>query len=170
MFSEKLRTKRFIKRQYAVQKIGAINAATRDRLHAAMLISVVQQQAFAAAVVAAALQKRVDSFGLFRIDSYYNSDSSFAWLRQSVDMLDAVCDIMDHFIDQTKNAFCVFACVIPITAFATELIVRIAGLLRLVLTAVLTGILRNGVLVILPALHIAIVPSVIAIACGNRFR
>ena len=85
-------------------------------------------------------------------------------------MLNAMRDFMDHFVDQTENTLCVFACVIPITALATELIVRVAGLLCLMLTAVLTGILRDGVLIILPALHIAIIPVMRTEAGGHSLR
>jgi len=77
MFSEKLRAKRFIKRQYTVQKIGAINSTARDGLNTGVFVTIIQQQTVTTAVVAAALQKHVDTFGLFRTDSYYNINPSF---------------------------------------------------------------------------------------------
>jgi len=137
-----------------------------------MLISIVQKQTVAVSVVAAkSFYKGIDPFGLFRCDSYYNSNPSFGFLlRQEVDALHHVRDVMNHSVNESSNARGIPACIIPIATLAAELIVRVAGLLSLVLTTVLTGILGDDELIILSALHITIVPCVITEPSGDRFR
>ena len=90
--------------------------------------------------------------------------------RQEVDVLHHVRDVMDQLVDQTEDALCVLARIVPVAAFAAELIIRIACFLGLMLPAVLAGVICHGIFVILSALHIAVIPCVITVAGGNLLR
>ena len=85
-------------------------------------------------------------------------------------MLYHVGDFMNHSVDKSTNTRRVLSGIVPITAFAAELIVRVACFLRLVLSTVLTGILGNVVLIILSTLHLTVIPRVITEPGRYGFR
>ncbi len=79
-FFEQFCTKHLVQRQHTPQEVIAVDSTAGNGLHARVFISVVEQQAVSVSVVTAAFQKRVDTFGLFRGDAYYNSNPSFAFV------------------------------------------------------------------------------------------